>query len=298
MRLVVIAAAFLFFMQCSPHMNPAYSPLEGKDSFDKEGYRGCRGLMPENSIPAFIKAVDLGVNTLEMDVVISKDNKVVVSHDPYFNYEITTKPNGDTVTQAEEEGLRLYSMDYEEIRKYDAGLKPHLRFPSQQKLPAYKPLLAEVIDSVAAYTALTKHRNVYYNIEIKSTPGGDDIFNPKPGVFVDLLMNVIKEKNIERWVIIQSFDIRTLQYLHKTYPSIKTSLLVENNKPFAIQLKELGFIPTVYSPEYRLVTPLLVQQCHDAGIKIIPWTVNDKAQIRKLKTLGVDGIISDYPDLL
>ncbi len=287
----------MLFMQCSPHINPAYSPIDGESSFDKEGHRGCRGLMPENTIPAFVKAVDLGVTTLEMDVVISKDRKVVVSHDTYFNHEITTKPGGDTVTESDERSLMLYNMNYDDIRKYDVGLKPHSRFPSQQKMPVYKPLLADVIDSVTAHLLSTKRSNVYYNIETKSTVTGDDNEHPKPAVFVDLLINVIKEKRLEQWVIIQSFDIRTLQYLHKTYPGIKTALLLEDKKPFAQQLKDLGFIPNVYSPDYSLVTPLLVQQCHDAGIKIIPWTVNDKATIQRLQKIGVDGIISDYPNL-
>lgn len=297
MKRSIVLTTVIFFMQCSPHINPAYSPIDGAGSFDKEGHRGCRGLMPENTISAFLKAVDIGITTLEMDVVISKDKQVVVSHDTYFSHEITTKPNGDTVTEAEEKGLKLYSMNYDEIKKYDVGTKPHPRFPSQQKMHVYKPLLAEAIDSVSAHLASTKRGNIYYNIETKSTIAGDDIEHPKPAEFVDLLMNVIKEKKLEQWVIIQSFDIRTLEYLHKNYPAIKTSLLLEDKKSFAQQLKDLGFIPNVYSPDYNLVTPLLVQQCHDAGIKIVPWTVNDQATIQKLQKLGVDGIISDYPNL-
>lgn len=297
MKRSIVLTAVIFFMQCSPHINPAYSPIDGAGSFDKEGHRGCRGLMPENTVPAFLKSVDIGVTTLEMDVVISKDKQVVVSHDSYFSHEITTKTNGDTVTEAEEKGFKLYSMNYDEIKKYDVGIKPHSRFPSQQKMHVYKPLLADVIDSVTAHLASIKRGNVYYNIETKSTAAGDDIEHPKPAEFVDLLMNVIKEKKMDQWVIIQSFDIRTLQYLHKNYPAIKTSLLLEDKKSFAQQLKDLGFIPNVYSPDYHLVTPLLVQQCHDAGIKIVPWTVNDKETIRKLQKLGVDGIISDYPNL-
>ena len=138
-----------------------------------------------------------------------------------------------------------------------------------------------------------------YNIETKCSPAGDDKLHPAPPEFVELLMKVINEKNIANRVIIQSFDPRSLQYLHSHYPAIKTALLVElsANKSFALQLKELGFIPTIYSPAYQLVTPLLIQQCHEAGIKIIPWTVDDAARIKELKKLGVDGIISDYPNL-
>ncbi|CAN5278650.1 glycerophosphodiester phosphodiesterase family protein [soil metagenome] len=285
-------------MSCKPKINASYAPLGGVGAFDKEGHRGCRGLMPENTVPAFLTAIGMLVTTLEMDVVITKDKKVVVSHDNYFSHEITTKPNGDTVTEAEEKSLNIYNMTYDEVKSYDVGIKPHPRFPEQKKIKAYKPLLSDVVDSIVHHMMTVKRPPINYNIETKCTPQGDDIYHPKPAEFVELLMAVIKDKGIEDYSTIQSFDIRTLQYLHQYYPSIKTSLLVEDKKTFALQLKNLGFIPTVYSPDYALVTPLLIKQCHDAGIKIIPWTVNDKATISKLKNLGVDGIISDYPNLL
>ena len=141
----------IFFAGCAAHINPAFMPLEGKNSFDKEGHRGCRGLMPENTIPAFIKAVDLNVTTLEMDAMITKDKKVIISHDPYFNHDITTKPDGSYLNPAEEKSYTLYNMNYEDVLKYDVGMKPNPHFPQQQKLPAVKPLLSSVIDSVEAY---------------------------------------------------------------------------------------------------------------------------------------------------
>lgn len=110
-------------------------------------------------------------------------------------------------------------------------------------------------------------------------------------------MAVIKEKHVEERVIVQSFDIRTLQYLHKHYPSIKTALLVEDHGAFAKHIDELGFTPTIYSPEYHLVNTTLVEQCKARGIKIIPWTVNSRSAIKKLISAGVDGLISDYPDM-
>ncbi len=296
-KLTIIIA--VLFAACGTHVNKAYQPLGGKKAFDKEGHRGCRGLMPENTIPAYLKAVDLGVTTLEMDAVITKDAQVVMSHEPFFNHEITTKPGGGFITAGEERSFNIYQMNYAEVKRYDVGLKPNPRFPQQQKIPAVKPLLKDVIDSVEAYVAKTGKKPVQYNIETKCLPATDDIFHPKPAPFVDLLMAVILEKKIEARVIIQSFDIRSLQYLHDKYPAVKTSLLVDagDKKTFALQLKDLGFIPTIYSPAYQLVTPLLVKQCHDTGIKIIPWTVDDKATITSLKTLGVDGIITDYPNL-
>ncbi len=269
------------------------------NQFDQQGHRGCRGLMPENTIPAMLKAIDLGVTTLETDVVITADNQVVLSHEPFFSHDITTKPDGSYVTAAEEKQLNIFQMDYATVRKYDVGLKPFSRFPKQQKIATYKPLLAEMIDSVIAYCTKTGKSIPAFNIETKSQSTTDGIYHPTPAVFVDLIMEVIDRKKIQDKVTIQSFDIRTLQYLHEKYPTIQTALLIEGNHPqtFALQLKELGFVPTIYSPYFSLVTPLLIKQCRDMGVKLIPWTVNDRAKIQELRKLGVDGIISDYPDL-
>jgi glycerophosphoryl diester phosphodiesterase len=270
-----------------------------KMSFDKEGHRGCRGLMPENTIPAMIKALDLGVNTLEMDAVISGDKKVVVSHDPYFNHEITTKPDGSYVTEQEERSLNIYRMSYEEIKRYDVGLKPHPRFPNQQKMKAVKPLLEELIDSAEAYSREHHLPPVLYNIETKSKPATDNEYHPAPEEFVELLMNVILSRKIESRVVIQSFDPRTLQVIHRKYPFMKTSLLIEDydKRSLQEQLNELGFTPDIYSPEYSHISDQLIKDCHSLHMKVLPWTVNDKATIQKLKSMGVDGVITDYPNL-
>jgi glycerophosphoryl diester phosphodiesterase len=272
---------------------------KGMHAFDKQGHRGCRGLMPENTIPAFLKAVDLGVNTLEMDLVITNDNQVLLSHDPFFNHEITTLPNGEFVLEANEKELNIYKMPYSDVIKYDVGLKNHPRFPQQHKMKVHKPLLSDVIDSVEIYAKANHKPALYYNIETKTTPQTDGIFHPEPKEFVDLMMRVIFEKKIENRVIIQSFDMRTLRYLHQKHPKIKTALLVEDfdKKEFLKQIEDLGFVPTIYSPAQKLVTAKLVQECKSKKVKLIPWTVNDSLTIRKFIKMGVDGIISDYPNL-
>ena len=289
--------AVLCFIAACHVSQKAQLPMQS--NFDTQGHRGCRGLMPENTFPAMTLALDLGATTLEMDVVITKDKKVLLSHEPWMAHEITTKPDGSYVTAAEERSLRIYQMDYPEIMKYDVGLKPHPRFPRQQKLKVHKPLLSDLLDSVQQYMMMSKRPHPYFNIETKCLPPGDGIFHPKPDEFVELLMAVIKEKGIADRVIIQSFDFRTLQYLHQKYPSIKTAMLIEgyNKRGLDAQIESLGFNPTIYSPAFELVTPELVAKCHSLGIKIIPWTVNDKETIERLKAMGVDGIISDYPDL-
>ncbi|RYZ27314.1 MAG: glycerophosphodiester phosphodiesterase [Chitinophagaceae bacterium] len=267
-------------------------------TLDKQGHRGSRGLMPENTIPAMLKAIDLDITTLEMDVVISKDNKVVVSHDPYFNENITTTPEGKQLTKAEAAKRLLYTMPYDSIRKYDVGLKPHPDFPRQTKLAAYKPLLSELIDAAEAH-AKQKGKSMLYNIEIKSKPENDGKKHPAVSEFVDLAIAVIKSKEIAGRTTIQSFDPRALQVMRQKYPDVITSLLIENNDKRSLdeQLQQLGFVPAVYSPHFSLVTPALMEQCRQKNMKVVPWTVNTLDEMRRLLTLKVDGIITDYPDL-
>jgi glycerophosphoryl diester phosphodiesterase len=269
------------------------------EQLDKQGHRGCRGLYPENTIPGFLKAIDLGVTTLEMDLVITKDKKVILSHEPFFNHEITTLPNGEYVSESNERELNIYEMVYSEVKKYDVGQKVHPRFLQQQKIKANKPLLTEVIDSVEMHVKTKNKQPLFYNIETKIQPQTDNVYHPEPQEFVDLIMAVILEKKIQNRVIVQSFDSRSLQYLHQKYPSIKTALLVEafDKKSFEKQIEDLGFTPTIYSPAQELVDLNLVQECRSKKIKLIPWTVNDLETIRRFVALGVDGIITDYPNL-
>lgn len=303
MKNYLFISLLVFIFSCSNTKKMQNASVNNKEAyvqgeFDKQGHRGCRGLMPENTVAAMLQAIGLGVTTLEMDVVITKDKKVILSHEPWFGQDITTKPDGSYMGPREEKKFNIYWMTYEETKTFDVGMKPHPKFPQQQKMEVTKPLLADVIDSVNKDMMTRRRPFPYYNIETKTNPEGDGVFTPKPEEFVELLMAVIKEKQIEDQVIIQSFDIRTLQYLHQEYPSIKTSLL--NEKPLRgleEQLKALGFTPTIYSPAYQLVTADLIKKCHDQNIKVIPWTVNDKAKIEELKKMGVDGIITDYPNL-
>ena len=288
----------VLFAACKS-INQYMNTHQATTKFDMQGHRGCRGLMPENTIPAMLYAVDLGVTTLETDASITKDKKVVLSHEPFFNHDITTKPNGELVTASEERALNIFQMNYADVQKYDVGLKPHPRFNQQQKLAAVKPLLADMIDAVEAY-CVSKHKApIQYNIETKTQAATDHIYHPSPEEFVDVLLDVIYSKKIEKRVTIQSFDIRTLQYLHQKDEHIKTALLVEDydKKSFTEQIALLGFIPTIYSPHYVLVNPELIKVCKKNKVHILPWTVNDLPSIQKLKDMGVDGVISDYPNL-
>ena len=270
--------------------------LLAQAKLNRQGHRGCRGLMPENTIPAMKKALDLGVQTLELDVVISKDKQVVVSHDPYMSADISTKPDGTPVTTEEQKTINLYQLTYADIKKFDVGSKPHPQFGQQQKFRAYKPLLTELIDSVDAYAKAKGMPLPMFNIEIKSSPQTDGVYHPAPDEFVKLVMNICQKKNLAKRYNIQSFDARPLQLIHKQYPDVVLAYLTANTKTPAENLATLGFTPNAYSPYYKSVTSETVKACHEQGMVIIPWTVNTKSEIESLIALGVDGIITDYPN--
>ncbi|MBC9931013.1 glycerophosphodiester phosphodiesterase family protein [Chitinophaga qingshengii] len=265
---------------------------------DVQAHRGGMGLMPENTIPAMLNAVKLGARTLELDCVITADDKVVVSHDAYMSAEFMRKPDGSDITKAEQKKLALFSMTYDSIRKYDAGTKPHPRFPQQEKMSVHRPLLSDLIDSVEAYVKQHHLKPVYYNMETKSSPDGDGVYNPAPDVFVKRVMAVINEKKIAKRVTIQSFDLRTLQVLHKTWPKQTTALLIGNQQSFAENIAQLGFVPDIYSPNFKLVTAELVKEAHAKKVQVLPWTVDEEADLQQMLSLGVDGIITNYPDRL
>ncbi len=283
---------FWIFVGSLAHVASAQRP------FEIEAHRGGRGLMPENTIAAMLDAIDRGVTTLEMDLQLSKDGQVIVSHDPTFNANFAITPQGDTLSSTAAKKIVLYQLYYDSIVKYDVGLKFNPEFPRQKKVAAVKPLLSVLLDSTEAY-AMASGRTIRYNIEIKSKQSGDGVYYPDLGSFVDLAMRVIDNKNIAENVVIQSFDPRALQLLHQKYPKYAVSYLFdakEKRDPYQL-VKALGFKPAILSPNSAIVTQGMIKECHRQGMKVIPWTVNDLNDIRRLKKMGVDGIITDYPDL-
>lgn len=264
---------------------------------DLQAHRGGRGLRPENTIPAMLHAVDLGTRTLELDCVISADGKVVVSHDLYMSSDFMLKPDGSEITKEEEKQLVLYKMSYDSIRRYPEGVKRHTGFPEQVLVRTYKPLLADLIDSVEAYVKQHHLKPVFFNIETKCEPTGDGVLHPAPEVFVGLLMKVVKSKKIGDRVTIQSFDPRTLRIVHRDYPKQQVAWLVEKGD-FEKNIADLGFVPTIYSPSFKLVNAAMVVQAHARNVLVLPWTVNAEADMKAMAELKVDGMISDYPDRL
>lgn len=260
-----------------------------------QGHRGDRGNFPENTLPAFLSAINKGVDVIELDVVISKDKKVVVSHETFMSSYYMQTPDGSAVTKEKEKSYNLYGMDYDSIRKFDSGSRGNALFPQQKKLKTYKPLLAEVIDIVEKELVKNKHKRVTYNIEIKSDKKEYNISQPQPEVFVDLVMHVILEKKIENFINIQSFDTQILNVFHEKYPKVEIALLT-SIEGIDRNLKKLTFKPQIYSPDFKLVSAYFLDSLRAKGIKVIPWTVNKQEDIDRMKRLGVDGIITDYPE--
>lgn len=268
--------------------------------FLHEGHRGARGLLPENTIPSMIKAIEEGSNVLELDVHVSKDKQVVVTHDPYIHSKFSLLPNGEEIPEEDANIYLIYQMDYSEIRQFDVGSKFHDGFPQQKKMKAYIPLLGELIDSVEQFTSARNLPAVIYNIEVKADTNQDGKYQPGPEEYIKLIMEVIKEKNLSNnRYYIQSFDIRQIQQVKKNYPEVVTGFLTGNkNISFEENLQNIGFIPQIYSPSFNLATTELIEKSHRKGMKFVPWTVNEKADMERLIEMGVDGIITDYPDRL
>jgi glycerophosphoryl diester phosphodiesterase len=264
--------------------------------FDIQGHRGARGIQPENTIPAFVAALDMGVTTVEMDVVITKDKQVILSHEPWMSASICLDSAGLTFNEKDEKKFNIYKLNYEDIARFDCGSKVNERFPQQQKIPLAKPLLKDVIvaieDHVRSYTIY----EVDYNIEIKSSPEGDKKFHPAVEEYSDLVYDLIDQYLPWERVVIQSFDFRVLQYWHKTHPEVRLAALVENKNSIDHNLKELGFKPEIYSPYYPLLTKEKVDYLHKQKMRVIPWTVNEETEMLACKGMGVDGFITDYPD--
>ena len=267
-------------------------------NFDWQGHRGARGLMPENTIPAFLKALEYPVKTLELDVAITKDSQVLISHDPLLSHSICSNPDGSPVTEAQEKSLSVFQLTYAQIQQYDCGSRGNPNFPNQQALKVSKPLLRDMIDAVEAYCKKNHRTLPIYNIEIKSRPAWDGVYTPLIETYVRLVIAEIKNAHIQKRVCVQSFDVRALQAVRKIAPDIRLALLIENKDGFVKNMDQLGFTPSAYSPYYGLVDPALVTAVHDRKMRLIPWTVNDTTTMQKLIQLGVDGIITDYPNFI
>ncbi len=264
--------------------------------FSIEGHRGARGWVPENTIPSFKKALDQGADTLELDVVITKDNKVLVSHEPWFSSVISLDPEGNRIPADKQRDFNIFKMTYAETQRFDVGSIGNKDFPEQMKMKVTKPLLSDVFKEIGTYARENKIRPPRYNVEIKMERNGDGVFNPTPDVFAKLVYDEIKSAKLLKQVIVQSFDPRVLREMRKIKSDLPLAFLVSNKDGVEKNLMNLGFDPDTYSPHFSLIDEAAVSLCRKRGIKVVPWTVNEVADLERMKAFDLDGIITDYPD--
>ncbi len=288
-------------------------------AFDLQGHRGARGLLPENSLAAFAKALSIGVTTLELDTVVTKDGVLVLSHDSSLNPDITRNDKGQWIGPPY---LPIASLDYADLARYDVGkIRPGsdyaARFPFQKARARTRiPRLVDLFDLVRRLGA----SEVRFNIETKISPDAPHLA-PTPEEFARLLIAEIRRADVAARTTIQSFDWRTLAIVQRDAPAIATVYLTAQQpwmdtifagkaggSPWtgAYQIAVEGSVPrmvqaaggAIWSPYYGDVTRANLREAHDLGLRVIPWTVNTRAEMERLIDWGIDGMISDYPDVL
>src|SRR5579862_1573053 len=297
--------------------------------FDLEGHRGTRGLAPENTLPAFARALDIGVDTLELDTNVTSDGVVVISHNSSLNPDITRGPDGRWIAKA---GPPIYSMTLAELSRYDIGridpaTKYAKQFPDQVAVDGtHMPRLSDLFAMVRA----RDDRDVRFNIETKISPLAPGE-TPGPEEFTRRVIHEIRAGGMQRRSMLQSFDWRTLAIAQRTAPDIPTVYLTSQQKwgdnvcagPAAgsptvdpsqcedspwtagVQLREEGSVPrmvkaaggAIWSPFYQDIDEAKVKEAHALGIRVVVWTVNDPKEMKRMMDLGVDGLITDRPDI-
>jgi glycerophosphoryl diester phosphodiesterase len=258
------------------------TPLMGSDNprILVHGHRGARARRPENTLPAFRYAIEQGVDVLELDVAVTKDNVAVVSHDPLINATICSGP---------ETGIPIHTLSLAELRQYDCGAKRNPNFAMQVPVPGtHVPTLDEVFD-------LSRGSRVWFNVETKIFADHPEL-TPGPEAFTQMILDLIRKHEIEKRVILQSFDPRTLRVMKTLDPSIPRAALFETNRDWPEVARE--FDATLYSPEFHLVTAERVAQAHAAGLQVVPWTVDTPEDWSKMVDAKVDAIITDDPAAL
>lgn len=267
-----------------------------KAHFDIQGYRGGRGLMPENTIPACIEAIKHEATTLHLDIVVSADKELVVAQDAMLSTSIHSLIDGSPLTLKHAGQFNIYKMEYEQLREFDCGSRRQLKFPEQKLMHINIPLLRQLIDRVEKFVLWNRQQPVKYNIELKSFAGGDDLFHPKPEVFALMVYDLLRLKAVLRRTIIQSSDVRLLKVFRKINSEITISYSTEEIS-WKIENDALQYLkPDFFAPGFRVVNRSLIESLHSQKIKILPKVVNEILDINEMKQLGADGVMTDYPD--
>ena len=311
-RCCAIAAKTLSFVALGVMLNGEVM------AFDIEAHRGGRALFPENTLSSFANALSMGVNTLELDIGVTRDGAIVVSHERKLNPDLARSADGAYVTPP---GTPFVQLSLDQVKQYDVGqIRPRsayaAQFPDQQAVPGTRiPTLIEVFELVRR----SRDEQVRFNIETKIDPNHPDE-SPDPQRFVGLLLDLLRTQEMTDRVTVQSFDWRTLLLVQQQAPSVPTVYLTQQKGLGAtIALDKAtewtaGFNPAdygsslpraikaaggaIWSPYFADVDAAVIAEAHRLGLKIVVWTVNKPEDIARMIDIGVDGVISDRPDLL
>jgi glycerophosphoryl diester phosphodiesterase len=287
--------------------------MTNSKAFDLHGHRGARGLLPENTLPAYEEALRIGVSTLELDVGVSSDGVVVISHDRALNPEITRDVKGQWLSAP----VLVNSLTFAQLQGFDVG-RIHPASAYAQRFPTQRPVDGTHMPSLAQLFERMQATHLHFNIETKISPDlPNETVNPE--VFVDLLLSVVQAHSMQQRVIIQSFDWRTLQLVHQRAPNVRTACLTaqqpwtDNITPLAgkalwtgaVRREDHADVPSmvraaggyIWSPYFGDIDANSVATAQSLGLKVVPWTVNTTPEIQSMLAMGVDGLISDYPQL-
>jgi len=258
------------------------------------GHRGARGLYPENTLYGFEKCLENNLTGFELDVVVSKDNQLIVSHEPWMNYKYCLHPKGISITKKNQKNFNLFELTTREIQQFDCGSKFNADFPQQILKKCYKPLLEELIQKFKHYN----YEDIEIQIELKSFKKWYGIFQPNLADYANLIIDFLKKHNFNRKdYLIKSFDADLLNLIHESFSNCKFGFLVDNQKSIAHNLKSLSFKPDYYNLEHSKITIDIINELKKNDINTIPWTVNSIKDANRLEKMGINGIITDYPNL-
>ncbi|HEU4353229.1 MAG TPA: glycerophosphodiester phosphodiesterase [Burkholderiales bacterium] len=260
-------------------------------AFDLQGHRGARGHAPENTLPGFERALVIGVDTLELDVGVTRDGVVVIHHDRRLNSDLARDADGRWIAAP---GPTIHSLTYAELQRYDVGrIRPGSDYAKQ--FATQTPLDGTRIPRLADLFELVKGTAVRFNIETKLSPEApDETLAPEP--FARALLAEVRKAGLERRTTIQSFDFRTLAVVQREAPLVSTSYLTSGKKGEAVPRMVHEAKGAIWSPDFRDLDARALAVARALGVQVIPWTVNNPADIARVLDMKVDGIISDYPD--
>ena len=258
------------------------------DSFQIIGRQGCRGVMPGNTLPAFMHALKTGIDIIELDIMITRDGQLVVTDNPvltsqhYYHPEIKTEQ-------------LVFDLSYEELKSYDCGKRFNNQFPFRRMVSSNIPLLKEVFSRIEKFILWNNARPMKYFIDVKTSPDTDNILHSKPEEIIVALTDILRSFNITRRCTVISTDVRPLQLMKRLNQQVKIGLKIENEESISDNISALGFIPEVFIPDYHSVSRDVLFTAQHLGMKVIPGGANELLDMNELINMGVDGLITDYP---